>query len=79
MTFVIFLVSVAILEYILRRRSLGDKTGTSLSDEAYGKAEQEHPVGGSLRQLGNVLEQYGRGRQPEQEGTVQTPGKTAVN
>jgi hypothetical protein len=73
MTFLLFLVSVAVLEFILRRP--GETPETSRQPLAHQRvkdrppdAAPDHTTG--LLALGRALEQYGRGQTPSTSGTV---------
>ena len=71
MTFLLFLVSVAVLESIVRRterasperRQLKYRQGVSLLPPA----SAETPAA-ELRALGQALEEHGRGKTPDSEG-----------
>jgi hypothetical protein len=68
MTFLVLLISVAVLEYILNRAESTDETSqpadmprlSSVSD-----APSSADTSGSLQNLGQALDQYGRGAVPE--------------
>ena len=80
MTFLIFLVSVAVLEYILKRSDRDAKNLPGNTEEAR-KHKTETPAVGTagLHNLGQVLEQHGRGALPAVRSTeLQVKDKTGA-
>lgn len=67
MTFLLFLVSVAVLEYVLSRPERPPAEGTVSREKAAGA---EPVTAQGLFSLGRAIEQYGRGTTPGVGGQV---------
>jgi len=76
MTFIIFLVSRAVLECVLRRSGAG-ASARAQSKEGDQKAMDEQPAASDLQQLGKVLDDYPEeAAKPEPEEAAKSPGAT---
>ena len=67
MTFLILLVSIAVLEYVMRRPEPPPERSQPPEKEVFKAAESDELVtlAPSLGQLGRALEQFGRGVTPQ--------------
>jgi hypothetical protein len=77
MTFLVFLISLFVLDRIVRRQESRDVSPPeSLSDAAKRKRSAESPAeAGGLAALGSALDQYGRGQPP---GTTEEPQQSSL-
>lgn len=75
MTFLIFIASVGILEYLLRRNATKERKDAPVRQPEW---PAETPGSAGLQHLGVVLEQHGRGRQPDhKDGYANAPARSA--
>lgn len=82
MTFLVFLVSVAVLEYILKRKNAGTGENTSIGTKSGKKrliVPQITSATPDLRNLSTNLEQHGRGPTPEVLDPIESPLNTPGN